>query len=251
MNEEPYPAEIRECMDSWEKHLLGYKIFKWDADNFDVHRNIYTEEAMKSRKYAFVTDYIRLYALYNYGGIYLDTDVKVLHTFDDLLKNKSFVGFQSREELGTCLLASEKKNPLYKELLDCYKTRHFIKPDGSYDMTPNPRILAPVFEKYGVKLNGTYQKLDWVTVYPIDFFCPLYRGELNITDNTYSIHLFHGSWLDIMDQECIKFRHAYLKRYKQRWPDFVAFTLARAHSCYDVWGIKGVLRKIVRKLLCK
>ncbi len=251
MSGEPYPIEVRECMDSWKKHLPDYEIFKWDADNFDVHKNIYTQEAMESRKYAFVSDYIRLYALYNYGGIYLDSDIKVLRTFDDLLKNKSFVGFERRNTLGVWLLASEKKNPLYKDLLDCYKTRHFIKPDGSYDMTPNPKILAPVFKKYGVKLNGTYQKLDWVTVYPRDFFCPLYRGKLTITNNTYSIHLFHGGWLDIEDKEYIKLKHKYLKRYKPCFPHFVAYSLAIVQSRYKIAGITGVLREIVRKLLCE
>ncbi len=251
MSGEPYPAEVRECMDSWKKHLSDYEFFKWDANNFDVHKNIYTKEAMESRKYAFVSDYVRLYALYNYGGIYLDSDIKVLRAFDDLLKNKSFVGFESREDLGVWLLASEKKNPLYKELLDCYKMRHFIKPDGSYDMTPNPRILAPVFKKYGVKLNGTYQKLDWVTVYPIDFFCPLSYGELAITNNTYSIHLFHGGWLGVEDKEYIKLKNRYLKRYKQYFPYFIAFNLTRVHSCYDRWGITGVLRRMVKKLLCE
>ena len=90
MSGEPFPELIQECINSWKKFLPDYEIIEWNKDNFDVNISLFTKEAFDARKYAFVSDYVRLYVLYNYGGIYLDSDIKVLKSFDSLLNNKAF-----------------------------------------------------------------------------------------------------------------------------------------------------------------
>ena len=186
MSGEPFPELIQECIDTWKKFLPDYKIIEWNKNNFDVNVSTFTKEAFEAKKYAFVSDYVRLYALYNYGGIYLDSDIKVLKSFNDLLNNKAFSGFESKERVGVWLLASEKENPIFKEMLNCYKNKHFIKSDGNLDLEPNTSLLKPIFEKYGIKFNNQYQKNEYITIYPKDYFCPLdgRTGKINRTTNS-------------------------------------------------------------------
>ena len=135
MSGEPFPDLIKDCIESWKNLLPDYKIVEWNKENFDVNMSIFTKEAFEEKKYAFVSDYVRLHALYNYGGIYLDSDIKVLKSFNDLLSNNAFSGFESKDRIGVWLIASEKNNPLIKEMLDCYNNKHFRKLDGTLDLT--------------------------------------------------------------------------------------------------------------------
>ena len=127
MSGEPFPELIRDCIDSWKAKLPDYNIIEWNSQNFEYNIIPYTKEAMEKKKYAFVSDYVRLYALYKYGGIYLDSDIKVLKSFDSLLNDKAFTGFVCKERICVCLLASEKQYPFFNELLYCYHNRHFIR----------------------------------------------------------------------------------------------------------------------------
>ena len=199
LSEEPYPELVSKCLDSWKRVLPDYEIKVWNTENFDVNSLTYTKEAFSVKKYAFVSDYIRLYALYNEGGIYLDSDIEVLKSLNDLLDRKAFTGF---EKVHNCTVAAwifgtERKNPIFKEFLDYYNDRHFILPDGSYDMTPNPVFITEICKKKGLVTDNSLQKIEGLTVFPSDYFCPYNptTDELNITDNTYCIHYFNGAWL--------------------------------------------------------
>lgn len=192
-----YPDDVRKCMNSWKEKLPDYEIRCWNEKNFDASGLQYTKEALASKKYAFVSDYVRLFALYNYGGIYLDSDVEVFRNFDDLLQNQAFTGFEEEDRIATWILGSEKGNPLFRELMDDYKERRFLQPDGSFDLTPNPVPLTKKMMEHGLALNNCFQKLDCITVYPMDYFCPFnpYRVGKNLfTDHTYTNHHFNGSW---------------------------------------------------------
>ena len=129
-----YPDIVVDCINSWKKILPDYEIKEWNQNNFDMNICSFVKEAYENKKYAFVSDYMRLYVLNKYGGIYLDTDVKVLKSFNTLLNNKAFIGFESKKVLATCLLATEKNNPIFEEMLLNYKNRHFIQSDGSLDL---------------------------------------------------------------------------------------------------------------------
>lgn len=191
------PELAIKCIESWKKKLPDYKIIEWNEDNFDVNCNEYVKEAYNSKKYAFVSDYVRLYALYNEGGIYMDTDVEVLKSLDPFLNHKAFSGFENNNSIPTGIMASVAKNKWIKILLDEYSDIHFIKKDGTLDTTTNvTRITNKTKDNYKIKLNDTLQDLGDVVFYPHEYFCPKdwETGIINITDKTYTIHHFNASW---------------------------------------------------------
>lgn len=190
------------CIESWKKFCPDYKIIEWNESNIDISSNDYIKEAYANKKYAFVTDYVRLYAMYNYGGIYMDTDVEIIKPIDDFLLDKAFSGFESSGLIPTGIMASEKGFKLYKEFLDYYTDKHFVKENGTLDMTTNVTIMTNILEKYGLVLNNCKQTINEWTLYPSDYFCPLDNstGKLNITSNTCTIHWFAKSWVSKKDK---------------------------------------------------
>lgn len=173
-----YPPDVLACFESWKKFLPDYEIKLWNAKNFDVSICPYVQEAYNERKFAFASDYVRLYVLYKYGGIYLDSDIEVLKSFDSILDNKAFTGFEAPRHIAAWIFGSEAGNPIFKEFLDYYNDRHFIIARGVYDMTPNPVPITNTLVKHGLKLNNELQHLENITVYPTDYFAPFnpYRG---------------------------------------------------------------------------
>ncbi len=198
LSDDPFPEDIQKCIDSWARIMPDYKVKHWNTSNFDVNYMPYAAEAWEKRKYAFVSDIVRLYALYNEGGIYLDSDIEVFRRFDDLLDNKAFTGFESGNRIGPWLIASEKGNPLIKELLDYYIGRHFFDGNGNVDMTPNTVPVTRILIEYGLKPQNVIQHLQSITVYPEEFFCPKnpWTNKITMTNNTYAMHYFAGAWND-------------------------------------------------------
>lgn len=190
------PANIREYINSWKKYLCEYEFIQWNETNFDININPYVKEAYEAKKWAFVSDYVRLYVLYNEGGIYLDSDIEVLRNFDNLLENYAFGGFESKGVIATCILGTEKKNPIFKNFIDYYVDRHFKKENGVYDMTPNTVPISKICREYGMIEKNIRQKLNYITIYPEDYFCPksIIDGKIRLTENSYTIHHFDGSW---------------------------------------------------------
>ena len=191
-----YPDLMQKCIDTWREVLPEYKIIKWDLNNFNVNSCPYVKEALAHRKYAFIADYIRLFALYTYGGIYLDTDVEVNKSFTPLLDERAFLGFEDEAHIATCVIGSEKENPLIKEFLDYYTDRHF-EVNGQLDLTPNPVPLTKILQQHGLLLNNKEQSLWQTKILPQEYFSPknFITGEIRKTENTYCIHHFNGSWL--------------------------------------------------------
>lgn len=151
------PALVKKCMASWKKYLPEYELKEWNEDNFDLDLFPFTREAYESRKYAFVTDVVRLYALYNEGGVYMDTDVEVLKPLDSFLHHIAFSGFEDDTQVPTGIMASEKNSIWAKENLDYYHERHFILPDGTWDTTSNVAIITNYMVSKGLlKVNGYY-----------------------------------------------------------------------------------------------
>lgn len=193
----PLPEKAKKCIESWKKFLPDYEIIQWDETNFDFSINDYVREAYENKKWAFITDYVRLFVLYNYGGIYMDTDVEVLKNLDEFLTLPAFSGFEDYEHIPTGIIGARKNNCWIKYLLDYYNDKHFIV-NGKIDYTTNVIIITNMTrEKYDLKLNNTFQKTKDIVIYPSDYFCPKdhLTGKINLTDNTYCIHHFSGSWL--------------------------------------------------------
>lgn len=200
---EPYPEDIQRCIDSWHKYMPDYKFKLWDMKTFDSSRWKYTSEALSRRKYAFVSDVVRLYALYTEGGIYLDSDIEVYKSFDSLLDNPAFSCMESGGRFAAWLMASEPSNPLFKELLSYYDAKSFLREDGSMDLTPNTIPTTRILSKYGMVPVNKLQELERITIYPEDYFCPKnpWTGKVQITNNTYAMHLFAGAWNDTAEDD--------------------------------------------------
>lgn len=215
INDGEMPELVKKCIKSWENKLPDFKIKYWNAENFNINICQYTKEAFEAKKYAFVSDYARLYVLYHEGGIYLDTDVEVLKNFDDLLDNPAFAGFENDHAIATCILGSQKGNPIFKKLLDYYSTKSFILPNGEYDLTPNPVPVTNTLQKEGIIINGQKQKIKNIVIYSRDYFCPYNRATetLNITEHTYCIHHFNGGWISDEKKKIITKRKQIIQKY--------------------------------------
>lgn len=194
------PASVKKCIKNWRKMLPDYKIMEWNESNCDLENEIdYVKEAYKAKKYAFVSDYIRLKKLYEYGGVYFDTDVQVIKPFDEVLERGDVVlGLQSMGNITTAFMATTAFHPFFKECLDYYTNRHFIKTDGSYDTVSINVSMDPFAEKYGIDLHkNEIQSLEnGMTFYPIDYFSAfdIENWHRVITDNTYTVHNMASSW---------------------------------------------------------
>lgn len=191
------PKLAEKCIASWKKYCPDYEIKEWNEDNFDLDMYPYVREAYDNRKFAFVTDVVRLYALYTEGGIYMDTDVEVLKPLDQFLNHTGFSGFESVINVPTGIMGCEKGALWAKENLDYYNGRHFVKPDGTLDLTTNVVVITDYMVRHGLKRDNTYQDFPGLfTIYPKTYFCPLdNRNGSEFTDNTATIHHFAGSWL--------------------------------------------------------
>lgn len=183
------------CLETWREHLPDYEIIEWNENNLDLDKlcdeNRFLKECRNRKLWAFMADYLRLYILHYYGGIYMDVDVQVLRNFDDVLDNKMFIGYEffSRDHddfvtEGTGIMASEPGNPIIKECLDFYD-QEIWNTDAYYI----PTILTIVFARHDIK--------DY-KIYPADYFAPYdYRKKYShdcLTDNTHTIHWFQASW---------------------------------------------------------
>lgn len=187
---DPIPEKLKKCMDSWKKHLPDYEFMLWDLDRFDIHQTLWTQQAFAAKKYAFAADYIRLYAIYMHGGIYMDMDVEVVKPFGELLKQNYILGFESNNQaIEAGIIGGEKGAEWLAAGLNYYKERSFVQSDNSYDTKPLPYILYSIlYEQFPIYLSN---------VVPYDFFTAksLSTGEIIVTKNTYTIHHFEGTWL--------------------------------------------------------
>lgn len=253
-NNKILPKLVQECIRSWEVYLPEYEIKEWNITNFNMNINKFVKEAYENKKYAFVSDYIRLYVLNKYGGIYLDTDVKVFKSFDKLLQNKFFVGWENKNTVATCVIGAEKENLIIKQLLETYNKKSFINTDGTLNLEPNTVLMTTILKKYKININGEHQKNEFLTIYPVEYFCPLdgYTGDLNITDKTYAIHLFNGSWLDEREKKRDKLYKDFYQKYKKKLPLVMVKIMGKLISTYKIEGIIGIKNrfyKLIKRMI--
>lgn len=192
------PELVKKCIASWKKYCSDYEIREWNEESFDIFSAPrYVQEAYQEKKWAFITDYVRLWAMYNFGGVYMDTDVEVVKSLDAFMGNSGFTGFEDDEYMVTGIMAAEKGLPLMHQLLTYYDNRKFILDDGALDMTTNTVSITRTLMQLGFQPNGRIQEIEGFTIYPRDYFCPLddATGKLFKTNNTATIHWFNKSWL--------------------------------------------------------
>lgn len=191
------PDRLQKCIKSWEKHLTDYKFICWNEDDFDINSTIWTKEAYQAKKYAFVSDYVRLLALEKYGGIYLDTDVFLKQPLDSFLHYKAFTGFEKENAITSAVIGCEPHFPLIQEFLSFYDGKHFLGEDGSLNNEANVVMMTNILLKYGLQLDDTEQSIEEMRIFPCAYFCPLdfYHND-HSTEQTVAIHYFDASWLD-------------------------------------------------------
>lgn len=202
----PLPEKAIKCIESWKKYLPDYEIKEWNEDNFDISSIPYTAQAYAAKKYAFVSDYARFWILYNYGGLYFDTDVEVIRSIDDIIGRGPFMGCEkpyvegaTPNSLGVAPGLGLGVNPglgLIKEILEEYEKFSFIKTDGSLNLTTIVEYTTDILCKHGLKNSPNIQFIAGCYIYPNDYFSPknVDTRELIITENTRSIHHYDASW---------------------------------------------------------
>lgn len=207
----PLPPLAEKCIASWKKFLPDYEIKRWDESNFDVNIIPYTQQAYEAKKYAFVSDYARFWILYKYGGLYFDTDVEVIKPMDQIIAQGPFMGCENPAEAG----ATPNKlgvapglglgvNPglgLYREIIDYYDTLRFLDENGKKVSGNVVTITTEILCTHGLKNTNDIQHIEGIYIYPQTFFCPidLVTNKITITDKTYTIHHYAGSWCSAKD----------------------------------------------------
>ena len=203
----PLTPLAEDCLASWKEQMSDWQIMRWDETNFDIAvAPLYVRQAYETRKYAFVSDYVRLWALEQYGGVYVDTDVKVLRSYEPLLSDTAFIGMEDSlaHMPGTCVMGCEPHCQWVRDMLEVYKGMEFIKPDGSLDLTTNVQRMGVIMLKELTNeglTNERYWKQNqyiekWgLRIYTPDYFSPITSTRvMRKTRNTYSIHYFAESW---------------------------------------------------------
>lgn len=250
------------CIESWKKYFPDYEIKRWDETNFDLNICNYVKEAYKEKKWAFVSDYARFWILYNEGGIYFDTDVEVIKPFDEILMRGAFMGceFGLKDSIvkvnpGLGIGAAPHMS-IYKKMLDYYNSLSFYKSDGEMNLTTIVEYTTSILNEYGLKNVSKVQSVENVNIYPPEYFCPMNyeTGEINITDNTYSIHQYSESWKSAVQQRQNKILHKLVKIFGKKcgYSLWRIYTLPnRIHVKFQKKGLFGTIRFAFNKVMGK
>ena len=208
------PRLMKKCLKSWKKFCPDWQIVCWDEDSFDVNSTLWTKQAYEAGKFAFVSDYVRLKALYEMGGVYLDTDVELVQPIDRFLAHTAFSGFESVDMVQTGIIGAEKENPVIQSWLDHYNGRAYMV-DGKPVMVPNVSHITENLKARGLVMDDTLQVVDGMAIYPQTWFCPLSAVSIQrkITENTHVMHYFTSTWRT----DKAKKDFARVKRHQRWW----------------------------------
>ena len=249
---QPLSADAQAMIATWRRFCPDYEIIEWNESNFDINENDYVREAYEAKKWAFVTDYVRLKALYEQGGFYMDTDVEVVKSLDPLRVYDAVSGYESETCIPTGTIGACRDNEWIGMLLRDYDNRHFVQLDGSYDTTTNVVVITRLTsQRYCLELDGTIKQFgNNMILLPFEYLCAknYQTGKVMRTDNTYTIHHFNGSWLS--EDESIYLRTFQVYYEKIDWASSSVFRhkLAALITVYHLHGMDGVFSKIIKYL---
>ncbi len=247
------PEKDRECILSWKKYMPDYEIKEWNEQNFDINCCQYVKDAYKAKKWAFVSDYARFWILYNFGGVYFDTDVEIIKSVNPILKNGPFMGLESVGNVNPGLgLAANSGMDLFKDVLEDYHNSNFFQyPGVQTDQNVVGKVTNILLTKGFDAESLDVQKVGGVTIYPPEFFCPMnYRThEVIITDNTYSIHHYAASWITKEEKKIEKYESyindiSGLKKLGLR----LKIVILKISNKYKNLGLFGLIKYIVWKV---
>lgn len=217
----PLPKEVKKNIENWKKKAPDFKIIQWNEKNYDIDNTCsFVKEAYEQKKWSFVSDYVRLEVIYKLGGVYLDTDVKLLSNLDDVILShpNGYMGFEKKDEVNTGLgFSAPAKNIIVKEMIDYYQSLHFNM--AKIDVLRCPYINTKILINHGLILNNTLQSINKIDILPIDYLSPnsLFLDKSNFTENTLSIHEYKASWM----KKSTKFRIKTIVLTKKILPLFV------------------------------
>ncbi len=245
------------CIASWKKYLPDYEIKRWDESNFNVNDCQYVKEAYEQEKWAFVSDYARIWILYHEGGVYFDTDVEVIKDIREIIQRGPYLGAERCIDnlvaegyvgLGVAAglgMAMVPRNEIIGKLLEHYRKTSFLEDLKNIDSNTVVIKLSKILKKYGLKDINEIQRVADIYIYPAEYFNPLDNGtgSLNITNNTYSVHWYSGSWLDDDHIRDKNNRYKYCKKYGE----FLGKIVARVMTTYEKGGILLLVKKILKK----
>ncbi|MBT1137489.1 glycosyl transferase [Lactiplantibacillus plantarum] len=213
---DPIPEYVKDNVATWHEKCPGYEIRLWTNDNFDLEISPYVKSAVEHKKWAFVSDYARLYIIYELGGIYLDGDVEVLQSLNPFLHYRMFTGLEDSDAIATGLiLGAVKQNQTLKKLMEIYDSQgENLDSKGSFIERTCVELTTNYFREYGFKNKNIKQHVLDCTVFPTEYFCPQRPGtyKAKITSSTYTVHHYSGSWLGEKGiKKRIKYRLIFVK----------------------------------------
>lgn len=194
----PIPEKDQKCINSWKKYCPDYEIVEWNEKNYDLNKNKYMMQAYKEQKWGFVPDYARFDIIYTQGGFYLDTDVELVKSLDELRNNNGYMGFEGKIWVnGGIGFGAEAGNKTIKGLRDMHDELSFYQKDGTLNLKPSPYYITEFLESKGLQRNDKEQIVEELKIYPSDFFAAkdYETGKLHLTENTVSIHQYNASWM--------------------------------------------------------
>lgn len=231
------------CINSWKEYLPDYRIIKWDESNFNINSCRYASEAYELRKWAFLSDYARFKILYEYGGLYFDTDVEIISSLNDIINQGPFLGIEFDKEpfssnkpdfyptvnpgLG---MASNKCNEFYYEILRSYEDDRFIYDDNSLNEETVVTRTTNLLRRYGLKPSSGIQNICGINIYPAEYFNPknFLTGNIETTVNTRTIHHFSMSWLSAQKKRQFEIQSNLLKiGFNYKLSHFISAILSR------------------------
>ncbi|MBQ8813393.1 MAG: polysaccharide pyruvyl transferase family protein [Lachnospiraceae bacterium] len=248
----PKPQSVLYCIESWKRCCPDYEILEWNETNYDFTKNRYMHQAYEAKKWGFVPDYARLDIVYEHGGIYLDTDVEMVRSFDELLENECFFGFEDTGD-GQIFVncghgfGATPRHKVVKQARDIYEQVSFTNMDGSLNLLASPYYTTQSLRQLGLVHENRDQILPGVQVYASDVLCPktFRTGRLNKTARTVSIHHFTASWVD----EKIKAEMAHQQKIKNRFGNKFGGYVLFAESVIQKYSPKELVTTVPVRVL--
>ena len=240
----PIPEIFKKCYSSWQKYCPDYEFRFWNEENFNFKNDIYLREHFPQSKYAQYNDYARLKIIHDHGGFYLDIDVELIKSIDDLLKLECYFGFQEGNFINSGNgFGAIKKHRLLNKMIAYYDSEE-INFESSYSYEPAPQKETRLLEKLGLYRNNQYQEVEGAVIFPTEYFCPAKKSSMEylVTKNTYSIHHYSGSWLDY---EIVK-ANELSKKFVKIVPNFIGVKLSRIIQNF-IFKIIYILLRIRRR----
>lgn len=250
----PKPQSVLYCIESWKRCCPDYEIREWNESNYDFTKNEYMRQAYEAKKWGFVPDYARLDIVYEYGGIYLDTDVEMLRSFDELLEQDGFMGFENTgdgEYFVNCGhgFGAVPHHEVIRTARDLYDTISFLNADGTPNLLASPHFTTQALREFGLVQENRDQQLPGMTVYASDVLCPknFRTGKIKKTPRTVSIHHFTASWVD----EKIKEEMAHQQKIRNAFGTTLGSKILYAESVFQKYSVAKIPARMLQKAKMK